>query len=83
MTFEYSPDGFPIGLCRANKLYYVTTAGGSFVPLEFGFGYVKALAENFYGIKAVELIKAEGLDIDGADADGIMEKALRLITETK
>lgn len=83
VTFEYSPDGFPIGLCRGNKLYYVTTAGGSFVPLEFGFGYVKALAENFYGIKAVELIKADGLDIDGADADGIMEKALRLITETK
>ena len=51
------------GLCKAKKLYYVMTAGGNYVPEEFGFGYVKALAQNFYGIKNVELIKKTGLDI--------------------
>ena len=53
------------------------TAGGNYVPEEFGYGYIKALALNFYGISDVELIKAVGLDIDGADADGILEDAIR------
>lgn len=72
----YSSEGIPIGLCKAKKLYYVMTAGGSYVPEEFGFGYIKALAQNFYGIKDVELIKATGLDIQGNDAEGIVEKCI-------
>ncbi len=77
VTFEYTPEGFPKGLCKADKLYYCMTAGGNYVPEEFGYGYIKALALNFYGISDVELIKAVGLDIDGADADGILEDAIR------
>ena len=75
VTFEYTPEGFPKGLCRAGKLYYVMTAGGNYVPEEFGFGYIKSLAQNFYGIKDVRLIKAVGLDIYGADEKEILEKA--------
>jgi len=63
ITFEYTPEGIPKGLCRASKLYYVMTAGGTYVPEEFGFGYIKSLAENFYGIRDIKLIKATGLDI--------------------
>ncbi len=76
VTFEYTPEGFPKGLCNAQKLYYVMTAGGSYVPEEFGFGYVKALAQNFYGIEDVELIKATGLDIIGADVEAILSSAV-------
>ena len=76
VTFEYTSEGIPKGLCRANKLYYVTTAGGSFIPLEFGFGYIKTLAQNFYGINNVEIIKAVGLDIAGADVEAIMDEAI-------
>ena len=72
ISFRYSEEGVPIGLCNAKKLYYVTTAGGGFAPEEFGFGYVKALAQNYYGIRDVELIKAVGLDIVGADVETIM-----------
>lgn len=79
ITFEYSPEGLPIPLCKADKLYYVTTAGGAFVPEEFGFGYVKALAQGFYGIKDVEMIKATGLDIYGADVDAIMKEAIHSV----
>ena len=75
VTFVYTPEGVPKGLCKAKKLYYVTTAGGTFFPEEFGFGYVKALAQNFYGIQDVELIKAVGLDIDTADAEEILKEA--------
>ncbi len=76
ITFEYTPEGFPKGLCKAKKLYYVMTAGGSYVPEEFGFGYIKALAQNFYGIEDVELIKAIGLDIIGADSETIINEAI-------
>ncbi|AOZ95966.1 NAD(P)H-dependent oxidoreductase [Butyrivibrio hungatei] len=76
ITFEYSKEGTPIGLCNAQKLYYVMTAGGAYVPEEFGFGYIKALAQNFYGIKDVELIKATGLDIQGNDAELILKDCI-------
>ena len=77
ITFEYTPEGIPVGLCKARKLYYVTTAGGNYVPHDFGYGYVKALAENFYGIKDVALISATGLDIVGADAEAIVKDSIR------
>ena len=80
ITFEYTKEGFPKGLCRAGKLYYVMTAGGTYVPEEFGFGYIQSLAQNFYGIKDVELVKATGLDIDGADEKEILGKVLLTIS---
>lgn len=76
ITFRYTPEGTPLGLCRAKRLYYVTTAGGAFVPEEFGFGYVKALAQGFYGIGDVRLLQAAGLDIDGADPEAILARAM-------
>ena len=75
ITFKYSDDGVPVGLCRAKRLFYVTTAGGHYVPETFGFGYVKALAQNYYGIQDIRQIEAVGLDIDVADVDAIMKAA--------
>ena len=75
LTFGYSAEGVPYGLCKAKKLYYITTAGGKIFNSEFGFGYIKSLCENFYGIKDVVLIKAEELDIIGADVENIIKKA--------
>ena len=46
---------------------------------DYGFGYVKALAQGFYGIQDVRLIKATGLDIYGADVEGIMQDAIASI----
>ena len=74
ITFQYGPDGVPRGLCKAEKLIYVTTAGGP-VFQNFGFEYVQSLARNFYGIADVRLVKAEGLDIWGADPVEILERA--------
>ena len=75
VTFRYTPEGIPEGLCRANRLLYVMTAGGDAVPEEFGFGYVRALAKSFYGIPDVRLIKAAGLDLVGADPEGLLRDA--------
>lgn len=75
VTFCYTTEGVPEGLCRAKHLYYVTTAGGDVVPESYGFGYVEALAKNFYGIRDVRLIKVTGLDLVGADVEQILRAA--------
>ena len=74
LTFCYEND-LPKGLCRAKKLWYVTTAGGPIYSEDFGYGYVKALAQTFFGIGECRFIKAEGLDMIGADVEGILEAA--------
>lgn len=74
ITFLYSEKGYPISLCKAKKLIYVTTSGGPIISDEFGFGYIKTLAENFYNIKDINYIKAEGLDIYGANVQEILDK---------
>ena len=81
ITFYYSAEGIPVGLCKAGRLFYVSTAGGPYVPDTFGFGYIKALAETYYGIQDVRKIEAVGLDIAGADADAIMADAMALLAE--
>ena len=75
ITFVYTSEGIPAGLCKARSLTYIMTAGGYFVPEEYGPGYVRSLAQNFYGIPEFKLIKAIGLDVDGADIDSIMNIA--------
>ena len=74
VTFRYSNEGIPIGMCRAKKLYYVTTAGGPLVK-DFGFDYVKALATGFMGIEDCVCFSAENLDIWGMDVEAIMAEA--------
>ena len=81
ITFKYSEEGIPVPLCRAKRLLFVTTAGGYYVPEEFGFGYIKALAKNYYGISEVRLIKAIGLDIEGADVNNILRSTEDIISE--
>lgn len=73
ITFRYQK-GVPQGLCRAKRLIYVTTAGGT-IQDDFGFEYVKALAQKLYGIGEVLLFKAENLDIDGNDAAELIDTA--------
>ena len=59
---------------QSKKLYYVTTAGGP-IFADFGYSYVEALAKNLYGIEETICIKAENMDMDGADVEAILEEA--------
>ena len=79
ITFRYSPEGVPVGLCKGKRIFYVTTAGGEYCPEDYGFGYTRALAQGYYGIQDVRLIQALGLDIVGADVEAIMGEALEKI----
>lgn len=74
---RYGEDGKPVGLCKANKIYYVTTAGGPYVST-FSYDLICGLAKTF-GIKNTELIYAENLDIFGNDP----EKILREVVERR
>ena len=73
---KYSEAGKPVGLCRANELYYVTTSGGPFDG-RFGYDYWKTIAQDCFGIPTVKLLKAENLDIVGADAEKIVDDAIK------
>ena len=73
ITFTYVNDE-PLGLCKGRRLIYITTSGGP-MYYNFGFDYMKAMAETFFGIQEVQLFKAENLDMEGADVTAIMQEA--------
>ncbi len=81
VTFAYTEDGRPKGLCRARELYYIASAGGPFVDEAFGFGYIKALAETYYGIGDVRKIIVSGLDVIGADEEKKIREGMDMIDE--
>lgn len=72
---KYDENGMPQGLCKADKLYYVTTAGGPYDG-RFSYEYLKSLGKDFLGIPNVELIKAECLDIVGNNPEQILDEAM-------
>lgn len=75
VTFSYGADGVPVGLCRAKRLFYVTTAGGPILPPNHGFAYVRDLASTFYGIPECVLFSADCLDVAGSDVEGHLRQA--------
>ena len=75
VTFHYSENGMPQGLCKAKELFYVSTAGGPVLPSHMGFDYVNALAKNYFSIDKTALFSAENLDVIGADTQAILARA--------
>ena len=73
ITFEYR-NACPTGLCKAKQLVYVTTAGGE-IFCDFGYAYIKALANNFYGIQDTVAHRATNLDVQGISAEELLRKA--------
>lgn len=78
LVSRYSESGDPIGLCKAEKLYYVTTAGGKYIS-DYSFDYMTRMAKDYFGIKETKLIKAEFLDIVGNDAEKIVSNAIETV----
>ena len=65
ITFDYE-GAVPVGMCRAKKFYYVTTAGGP-IFCDYGYSYWESLCKSFFGIQETCCIKAEGLDMIALD----------------
>lgn len=77
LTFKATDAGF-VGLCKGRKMIYITTAGGAIGDKNFGYDYMRAIAD-MTGIDETQCIKADMLDIAGFDADAIMEEKIKEI----
>ncbi len=75
LTFRYTAEGVPVGLCLGKRLLYLTTAGSPIGTEDWGFLYIRAVA-SMLGVKAFDRISAEGLDIIGWDSQKILQNAL-------
>lgn len=74
ITFHYTEEGRPEGLCNSNKLTYITTSGGFIADKNFGYDYVCGLADML-SLGETRFVSAEGLDIIGMDIEAQMNKA--------
>ncbi len=81
LTFIYTEEGEAKGLCKARRMVYVTTAGGAIPENDHGYSYVRDVFTGFFGIEETMCIKAENLDIVGADIEGILKAAETEIEE--
>ena len=79
LTFKYV-GGRPFGLCKAKSLTYVTTSGGP-IFADFGYTYVKTLAQSFYGINATKAYRAMNLDAQMISAEDLLTKATVSVIE--
>lgn len=70
------------GMCKGKDFVYITTRGGYYgeSALEQGSSYMKAMSV-FLGFENFECIDAEGLDVIGADTDGIIKAACKKAKE--
>ena len=75
ITFRYTPQGSE-GLCRAEKMLYLTTAGGPIEGLNYGSDYLRALC-RLYGIGSYHFIGAPMLDVQEVDPEPYLTRALR------
>ena len=64
----------PVGLCKAQRMALLTTAGGEIGPRNGGGDYLRTIA-GVLGIKHFEQVSAELLDVDGFDAAQIVARA--------
>ena len=72
LTFRYEGADC-ISLCKADRLCYITTAGGYIGDRNSGERYISDMCRVF-GIEKTEFFRAEGLDIYGNDVKEIMDK---------
>ena len=81
ITFRYTQEGLCQGLCRAEKLLYITTSGGPLAGQNFGFEYVKGLG-TMLGSPQIQCAAAESLDVWGGPGEENLRRAgeeLRLL----
>ncbi len=80
LTFGVTENGFS-GLCNGRMLTYITTAGGFIGDKNFGYDYVRGIAE-MTGIDDTEFFGAEALDIVEMNVDDIMNKTIAEIKDS-
>lgn len=79
ITFGYTPEG-QVGLCRAEKLLFLTTAGGPLDGRNCGSDHWRALCP-FFGIDSYHFLGAAMQDVQEIDHGAILENALKQAME--
>ena len=72
LTFAYGGDDQPYSLCALRRVVFVTTSGGPILTDSHGFGWIRDVMTQFFGAEDVRQVKAEGLDLRGADPERIL-----------
>lgn len=75
ITFGYAPQG-QIGLCRAEKLLFLTTAGGPMEGQNCGSDHWRALCP-FFGIPTYHFLGAPMQDVIELDHEAILQDTLK------
>jgi FMN-dependent NADH-azoreductase len=78
ITLDVDSESYQLyGLCRADKLLFMTTRGGNYQdsPLETGLPLMQNLTE-FFGIDRFDAIVADGMDLLLEPAQLILERAM-------
>ena len=76
LTYKFQGDHAEANT-KAERAVYITTAGGYTIGKNFGYEYAQGLFSFLFGIHRMDLVKAEGLDIEGADIEGILAPAMK------
>lgn len=76
ITYRYTPEGELIGLCKAERMTYITTRGG-FVSdkKDLGFATIGELG-HYFGIPDVDCISANAMDIPTTDVDTTINRVI-------
>ncbi len=78
VTFKYDENGMQRGLCKADRMIYITTAGGPLISdNDFGGSYMKAMC-GVYGIPKYSSLSADLMDVDGVDSEERLGEAIKL-----
>lgn len=75
ITFGYTPEGKSAGLCRAQKLLFLTTAGGSLQDNNCGSDHLRALS-RMYGIDQYLFLGAQCQDVKEIDHETILRQTI-------
>jgi len=82
ITFRSTAQGLE-GLCRGERLVFLTTRGGLYAPgdpLEQGTPYLRGI-QRFFGFGRFDCVAADGLDVQGYDGAGSLRRACRQAAE--
>ena len=80
LTFVYTPEGDPVGLCKARSVMYLTTAGSPVGENDFGETYLRGVT-GLLGMGPLSSVRAEGLDIQTNDAEALLAQAMQKARE--
>lgn len=77
IAFRYTANG-SVGQCRAEKLLFLTSAGGPAVGAQCGRSYLEMMTK-FYGIPEFAYLIADMQDVREVDHEAILKEALQKV----